>query len=90
MQKYLIDRICNVTHAYNHQNITYGQELIIELTYNTPYPRYEDSFSCGVYYNCAEKNQNSNFHWNSVTTSRYWPTDATTELTWPWPSTTPW
>ena len=34
--------------------------------------------------------ENQNIHWNSVTTSGYGPTDATAELTWPWPSTTPW
>ena len=49
LQKYLIDRICNVTHAYNHQNITYGQELIIELTYNTPYPGYYGNTGCRIF-----------------------------------------
>ena len=46
---FVIDRICNVTHAYNHQNITYGQELIIELTYNTPYPGYYGNTGCCVF-----------------------------------------
>ena len=36
--------------------------------------------------NCQENQKN--IHWNSVTTSGYGPTDATAELTWPWPSTT--
>ena len=46
-----IERICNVTHAYN-KKINYGQELIIELTYNILTPGYHDTFACGVYYNC--------------------------------------
>ena len=41
-----------MTHAY-HRQIEYGQELIIELTYNTYTPGYQDTFSCGVYYNCT-------------------------------------
>ena len=56
LQKYLIDRICNVTHAYNHQNITYGQELIIELTYNTPYPGYY-----GIYGLCCFQTGDTKF-----------------------------
>ena len=51
LQVEAIERICNVTHAYN-KKINFGQELIIELTYNVLTPEYHDTFACGVYYYC--------------------------------------
>ena len=47
-------KICNITHAY-HQTIGYGQELVIQLAYKTAWPKYGDTFACGVYYNCEPK-----------------------------------